>query len=226
MATLYYDNDTGDYDWATLGNWRLDNFTGTRVPATSLPTSSDDVVVAADVWTNAGSAPTVANLTVLGGNFAISSQTITVPGVAYFGPASSMECGVAGGEVIADGCNSYGQNGALTITGHLTVNGGTVIQQFIGCDAVFNDTSSFGDYLMGNGTFNHNSRSGTYMSVNYDATFNDSSYCDGPVDGDATFNDSSYCTANGVIAGTETYANRTPYPIPRGINGSSILGVI
>jgi hypothetical protein len=28
------------------------------------------------------------------------------------------------------------------------------------------------------------------------------------------------------VNGAETYANRTPFPIPRGINGSSILGVI
>jgi hypothetical protein len=224
MATLYYDNATADHDWSTLGNWRLDNFTGTRVPATNLPTSSDDVVVAADCYYNTGSAPTVANLTVLGGTFILDSQTITVPGVAYFGPASSFECGVAGGEVIADGCAAYGY--LLPIAGHLTVNGGTVIQQSINCDAVFNDTSSFSDYLDGNGTFNHNSHSTSPYGVNYDATFNDSSYCDGPVGGDATFNDSSYCTANGVIYGTETYADRTPYPIPRGINGSSILGVI
>lgn len=73
-------------------------------------------------------------------------------------------------------------------------------------------------------TFNGNSYNGGTIDRN--VVFNDSSYNDGIVGIDGTFNDSSYNSANGVVSGVESYSNRTPYPIPRGINGSNILGII
>jgi hypothetical protein len=75
--------------------------------------------------------------------------------------------------------------------------------------------------------FNHNSHTDCLdLDVNT-ATFNDSSYNNGNIVGNSvTFKDSSYNSASGVITGDEVYNDRTPYPIPRGINGSSILGII
>lgn len=75
--------------------------------------------------------------------------------------------------------------------------------------------------------FNHNSHTNCLdLDVNT-ATFNDSSYNNGNIVGNSvTFKDSSYNSASGVITGDEVYNDRTPYPIPRGINGSSILGII
>jgi hypothetical protein len=224
MATLYYDNDTGDFDWATLGNWRLDNFTESRIPATSLPSSSDDVVLAADLYYNSGLAPTVANLTATGGLISLpSDQTLIVTGVAYFGRYSSCECSISG-EIILDGCTTFGLTGALVITGHLTVNGNTIVYQYIGCDAIFNDSSGFGDFLSGNGIFNDNSSSGP-NDINGNATFNDNSVCNSAVGGTAIFNDASYTIIDANIT-TTSLGTRTPYPLRLGINNSDILGLI
>ena len=95
--------------------------------------------------------------------------------------------------------------------------------------------------VKGDATFNDSSYNDNYGGVSSNATFNDSAYNDGYITGDATFNGSSYNNGtvqygnatftgssynNGTVGGVEAYNNRTPYPIPRGINGSSILGVI
>lgn len=75
-------------------------------------------------------------------------------------------------------------------------------------------------------TFNHNSYNNGSIEANT-VTFNDSSHNNGPITcTTSTFKDSSYNSASGVITGDEVYNDRTPYPIPRGINGSSILGII
>jgi hypothetical protein len=75
-------------------------------------------------------------------------------------------------------------------------------------------------------TFNHNSYNDGSIEANT-VTFNDSSYNNGPITcTTSTFKDSSYNSANGVITGDEIYNDRTPDPIPRGINGSSMLAML
>jgi hypothetical protein len=75
-------------------------------------------------------------------------------------------------------------------------------------------------------TFNHNSYNNGSIEANT-VTFNDSSYNNGPITcTTSTFKDSSYNSANGVITGDEIYNDRTPDPIPRGINGSSMLAML
>jgi hypothetical protein len=128
-----------------------------------------------------------------------------------------------------------------TITGNCTFNEESYNYDTITGDCTFNDYSwngsggnitgycTFNDYsyqmdtIDGNCTFNHNSQNSLSGNTG-NATFNDSSYNDGTIGGDTTFNDSSY--NNGTVNGGRYFSNRTPYPIPRGINGSSILGVI
>ena len=85
-------------------------------------------------------------------------------------------------------------------------------------------------------TFNHNSHcrvAGNFGGgIVGDVIFNDSSHS-GEVGetsglgatGNVTYRHSSWNEAP-VSANTVTYTDRTPYPIPRGINGSNILGVI
>jgi hypothetical protein len=63
MATLYYNNAI-DTDWNTLGNWWTNSSFTT--PASSLPTSADDVVVSANCLSNSGDDPTVNSMVVNG----------------------------------------------------------------------------------------------------------------------------------------------------------------
>jgi hypothetical protein len=197
MATLYFSN-TVDYDWATLGNWWTSAAFTTQ--ASALPASSDSVVLDGIAASNSGSAPTVVNLTVNAMGFNIA---VTVTGVATFN-------------------NSTNSN---TITGNATFNGSSTNDYAtINGNATFNDTSSnfFGGTINGNATFNDYSANGTMgdATVEGDATFNDFSYNSyyGIVNGDATFRGSAYNRSGlngGVILAYE-----------KGINGSSILGVV
>lgn len=76
-------------------------------------------------------------------------------------------------------------------------------------------------------TFNNNSTMNGGTIHNPLTIFNKASHLnEGTITGKANFQDSSYNSASGIVNGSETYTNRTLYPIPRGINGSSILGVI
>ena len=65
MATLYF-NGAVDNNWNTLGNWWTNS--GLSIQATSLPSSSDSVIILEDVDSNSGSEPTVVNMTVDGKN--------------------------------------------------------------------------------------------------------------------------------------------------------------
>jgi hypothetical protein len=99
-------------------------------------------------------------------------------------------------------------------------------------DATFEDSSlnAFAGTALGNATFRHNSRNEGLASASDTATFEDAAYnASGATVGSGTFTGSSY--NNGTVNSTESYTDRTPYPVPvppgmRGINGSSILGVI
>ena len=198
MATLYF-NAAVDADWNTLGNWwTSDAFT---TQASALPTSSDSVVLSATCDANSGSTPTVVNLTFIAG-FADFSIWITVTGNATF---DGMECfnhGQISGDVLF-------LNEAANWNGTVTGN------------ATFDDYSSNNNIVTGNATFNDYSKNGIsnpLTAVNGNATFNDSSYNNGIVGANATFNDISY---NRYGITNQIFLNDK-----RGINGSSILGVI
>jgi hypothetical protein len=222
MATFYFNgaddiaNSVDPPEWPKLGNWWMNS--GFTVPATALPTSSDSVVASVGLATDAPR--TVVNF-ITNARF---SGDLTVTGVATF--------------------SGYANNGG-TITGDCIFNDNSYHHGAISGNCIFNDSSwisfwaSFNGTITGNCTFNDNSYNGGTITggdctfngnssnggtITGDCTFNDSSYNQGTVAYDATFNDSSY--NQGTVAGTRTFQNRTPYPIPRGINGSSILGVI
>jgi hypothetical protein len=184
MATLYYDNATEDGNWATLGNWRLDNFTGTRVPATGLPTSIDNVVMTGAVTSNTGSEPTVASLTVESASLGIG---ITVTGVATF--------------------NSYSAfTGNATLTGNAAFNDSwTEFSNIVDGNATFDGFG--GNYdtatVTGNATFTGGARN--LGTVGGDAAFSDGSSNEGgTVSGDATFTDSDN---SGFVGGDAEFFN-------------------
>lgn len=205
MATLYfrYDIENITDDWAYLGNWFLDPEGNT--PSPSLPTSSDTVIILEGQVSNSGSEPTVAYLEAYG--YGYMPIAVTVTGLATLNDYVSVEGVITGNCVF----NDYSYTGGLDCV--------------VG-NATFNDDSSNSWSVVGDCTFNHRSRSES-GAINGNATFNDSTYNTGTIGGDATFRDSSYSFGEyAVISGTVTFTDRTPYPIPRGINGSSILGVI
>jgi len=140
--TLYFNDAEEDSDWATLGNWWLNE--GYTVPATSLPSAADSVIVNSGIGTalsisvNSGSPAAVANLTL--------NDPESIPIVFTI---------------------------AITVTGAATINGAEFVGTLTG-NATFNDSAIFAvGTINGNATFNDNSRfaSGTVTGT---ATFNDS----------------------------------------------------
>jgi hypothetical protein len=218
MATLYFSN-TVDYDWATLGNWWTN--AAFTTPASALPASSDSVVLGGGVSGNSGSEPTVVNLTQ---NSDYLSIAVTVTGMATFN-GSSYNNGIVTGDATF---NDYSRN-----------------DNYVSGDATFNDSSyNFYNFnegwlaaaaVYGGATFNDSSHNAA-GDVHGSATFNDSSYNASNVHGDATFNGSSYNGYSGNVYGDATFsgtaANRKGISgtvilaYEKGINGSSILGVI
>lgn len=233
MATFYF-NGAVDSEWTNLGNWWMDDqFT---VPATSLPTSADSVIATANITSNSGSEPTLTNFTITG-FYLYLSINLTVTGEAAINNGTFIYGTITGNVTLNTFPTLYG-----TINGNVTLNDGSFISQgVINGDVTFNDYSfnldgtingncTFNDFTYNIGTvngdaiFNHNSYNA--VSVIGNATFNNSSYNEGGVSGNATFQGSSYNSSTATIGGTETYTNRTTYPIPRGINNSNILGLI
>lgn len=129
--------------------------------------------------------------------------------------------------------NSIGSETSVTLNDSAYVTGGGVG----GFDIpwIFNNNSyitssasilAYNDPPGNTLTFNHNSYNDGSIEANT-VTFNDSSYNNGPITCTAsTFKDSSYNSANGIITGDEVYNDRTPDPVPRGINGSSMLAML
>ena len=229
MATLYF-NGAVDSDWDEIGNWWTSGAFTTQ--ASSLPTSSDSVVLSATCDTNSGSAPTVVNLTfndsyseyyigiaiTVTGNATFNERSFnngTLTGNATFNDSSSNQDSstVTGDATFNDSSYNYG-----TVTGDATFNdssannGGSTVTG----DATFNDSSyNYYGTVTENATFNHSSYN-YYGTVTENATFNDSSYNQGTVTGDATFNHSSlnYGTVNGDAV-----------PITATINGYELVKV-
>lgn len=155
-----------DLSGGSVGNWSLNTFNGPQ--ATSLPTSTDDVVANASIT---GNGSTVANFTLedtIGSGIVFSGE-LTVTGVATFigGLFSSYRAsneGTINGDAIFLNANN-GEAG--------TVNG----------DVVFGDASSWGTnygYIDGNAVFN-GSWNGEYWLATTPAS-------QGYVTGDAEFN--------------------------------------
>jgi hypothetical protein len=209
MATLYF-NGAVDSDWDTLGNWWTDS--GHTSAAAGLPTSSDSAVLSELCNSNSGSTPTVVNLTVGYGEFPIS---VTVTGVATFTGESQLYV-----DGIITGNATFNDNSAN--------NGG-----FVSGNATFNGESRNlygGSGVGGNATFNGSSSNGMNDgslggTVQGNATFNDAaSNGGGFVSGNATFSLSSAATEiAGDYGGT---FGSVSFAYEKGINGSSILGVI
>lgn len=200
MATLYF-NAAVDNDWNTLGNWWTNS--GHTTAAGSLPGSGDDVVLSASVLTNAGSSPTIVNLTFVGTgtesieiNFTATGN-VTLTDVILGAYPTGAKVVIANVEML----------GAYTnwseIVGNATFRGTGVNRGLVTGNAVFYDSTS---------NFN-----GANI-ITGDATFNGASFNEGVVNGNATFNGTSY--TYGLILGSAVFNDYTQYNDPTHSGGS------
>lgn len=180
MATFYF-NGAADLaanaanppvymDWQTLGNWWMN--AACTVPATGLPTSTDDVVLLIYLMVNSGSAITVANLTIdencqpqpLGGPYPYDVNNDPAAGTWY--------------------------DVQITVTGLATVNAANVY--IIDGDAVFNGNAYNYNRVLGDATFNDLSGNASqaaywFPPMNYNPS-NNAFPMQAHVEGNATFN--------------------------------------
>lgn len=127
--------------------------------------------------------------------------------------SNNIDSGAVYGESIV--FNDYSHNATRSSPAYITG------------DTIFNDNSYNEGIIYGNAIFNQNSFNSD--TINGNAIFNDGSYTYSDyvyINGNATFNDSSYAYFNGSYTGSVIMGPRLQYPIQRGINGSSILGLI
>ena len=211
MATFYFNNAAADGDWQTLGNWWMsyDAETNTfSVPATGLPTSTDDIEVHGYMWSNTGGNPTVANVAIFdsnSGNPGISI-TLTVTGNCTLSGYCFVACPL------------------LTVNGHCTFSNGSVNGGTITGDCTFNTASYSNEYgtINGDCVFNDGSyNGGTITGL---CTFNDGSNNQGTVTGDCTFNNSAngYILAGGFVIGDCTFNDSYNGP-GSDVNGNCIF---
>ena len=149
-------------------------------------------------WTELGNWWTDAAFTTQATGLPTSADDVIAS--AYIGSNIDPEPTVANFTMNASGALAI----AITVTGNATFNDGSYNYYStvaVGGNATFNDSS-----------FNY------YGTVSGNATFNDSSFNDGTVAGSATFRHSAYNRAG--ISGNVFLA------YDKGINGSSILGVV
>lgn len=118
--TLYFHGSV-DTDWNTLGNW-WEDASGT-IPASSLPTPSDDVQILAPVLTNSGPPAVVNDFFLTGTNFGIALTCVNLTSTpdSFFLLASSIVCNNAtvGGEIQGNfSCSqlSCPESGGITST--------------------------------------------------------------------------------------------------------------
>lgn len=267
MATFYFNGDHNGSDGQTLGNWWMSYDAETHsfsVPATSLPTSTDDIVVFGGLG---GSGLTVANAV-----FGVSPDgyhigyvrytEITVTGLCEFNGHESGNAawneGVVNGNVrfnyyIADSAGRvdsyYYASGAVTGAvldannnpiSTWVFNGFWALWGTAQGDCIFYGESYTIGTVTGNATFNDYSGGPGYILGN--ATFNDNSRPEGGnVEGIATFNTTNLSNF-GIYAGfarftlisalwcvNYTYSNgsgNNEIIYDKGINGSSILGIL
>jgi len=196
---------SGGMGGGTDTNWWTDE--ACTIPATSLPTSSDSVVVTGSLSQNtSGSEPTVVDFTMSGGNWSIA---ITVTGTATFNGSTSAayNYGTITGNVTFDGGNASNDYtiGEGTVVGNATFqNGANNLSQINGNATFLNGSanlSPYGRQVTGDATFDAGSSTGpSYNSstVNGNATFYGNSYNSGSVNGTATFNASSQTYGWGI----------------------------
>lgn len=109
--------------------------------------------------------------------------------------------------------NDYSWHGGLSL--YATFNDNSYVTGGVGPDGDITNTAIFNDYsrndgIVQNATFNHASFNGQNL---------------GRINGNCIFNDVSYNIGN-ITNGLASAGTREPWPIKRGINGSSILGVV
>ena len=147
----------------------------------------------------------------------------TVSGNATFGSGGYNSGTVTGNATFGSGSNSGTVSGNATFNDNTSsLNGATV-----GLDATFNDYANNYGTVTGNATFNDYAyNSGTLGSVSN--TFNDSSYNNADLSGVAASVSitGTPVDVSSALAGTLIFSRVSPWPPLRGINGSSILGVI
>jgi hypothetical protein len=194
--TMYF---TGS-DWSNLSSWWDDDTFASQ--ASSLPNSSDSVVLAADCTWNSGSTPTVVNLTT---NWAFGIS-ITVTGTATFaGAAYNTSSGyVTGNATFTDTAANSG-----TITGNATFTDTAANSGTIAGNATFTDTAANSGTITGNATF-----TGTNTNT---GTITGTTYVDGCLNGAYYFDNVATtlaCGGNGVWNGNFYYNGEVTGPIP------------
>lgn len=221
MATLYFNNAV-DSDWNELGNWWEDS--GFTVPASSLPTSSDDLIVQGwSVDSNTGS-PAICNTALISNSefqipitatsitfdTCLISQDITAD-VTLIGSCifTSNMFTITGNCVFNYAGFSYLTVPNGDIIGNVTCNDMTELQATVSGDIVFNDYSYFnGTATDGDYVFNDYSTNRGYITGN--CVFNGLAQNQGEIIGDARFNDQSWMLTTGTpaasVSGTATWS--------------------
>jgi len=219
MATKYFLDTEANGDWNDAGNWWLnDDGTG----ATTIPTTSDDVILLASVTTNSGD-PAVCNTLVMPDS-GFASHVLDCGGVttiagATFGGSSINNTTVNGGAVF----NGSSSNGSGTVNGGAVFNGG-----YNSAAGAVNDGAVF------------NTNSDNQGAVEGGAVFNDAYNNGGTVNGGAVFNGTAYNFSGGTCDTAVYAATAAAYQLANnyagtvigsctvriGINGSSILGLL
>jgi hypothetical protein len=245
MATLYF-NGAVDNDWDEIGNWWT-NSAGTSAAA-ALPSSSDSVVITAAIYSNSGDEPTVVNI------YATANMdiAITVTGVATFDTGGEYGGNISGA-VVFDGTSKVSGSGLASFSRitSMTFNDYSsapylgfpstaipcVFNDFSACDSssdfswngngqvvTFRDMSVLGSDVYrrdeaGQGFPTTNSNSTHQLIFEDDALYFGIGVATGPK---FEFRDNAY-----NATGTSTYPDTNIIHKPsRGINGSSILGVV
>ncbi len=242
MATLYF-NAAVDNLWETPGNWWLN--AQHTVPAANIPTSSDSVVLSAPcTTTDPNDVVTVVNCDITPPDDAAMqfNISITVTGVMTVNRTAYLDADAGTSQTDITGTVIFNNNSRAdraNIVGHATFNDNAVLAGYVTGVAVFNDNAmtEFA-VIVGDATFNDNSANGDGASVMMNAIFNDNALNLGVVQGDATFNDNAvnnFYTYSGiysdVIFSDNSYNKSGLYgdflfAYKKGINGSSILGLI
>lgn len=200
MAILYY-NAAVDNDWATLGNWWTDiAFT---TPASSLPTSSDDVKIYSNINSNAGSTPTVNSMVVYGNNSSIV-VSINMTCVTF--------CEFIDESILGNGITITASSG---IFGGISYGNGYVDGTFTGISYLYGSSAiRNGGIINGTTYFNNGSDINSGGTLNGSGIFIDDG---GPKDNNGTINGYASGVFNndsgGVINGNAVF-----------LSGNSVTG--
>jgi hypothetical protein len=254
MATLYF-NGAVDNLWSTLGNWWMNSgFTvpATALPTsadsvvasanidTDGPRTVVDFTISGEVFNGAGFGGT---LTVTGDcTFNNSANNGILNGDCVFsGPSGNNNGTINGDCIVLEFIENAGViNGNCTFGGTYTYTYGTINGNCIFNDSAHNDGTITGDCVFNGSAHNDGTITG-------DCVFNDSAHTGGSsgggtINGNCVFNDGSY-NFNGTINGNATFSLTSAglmisngyigsyngsilFAYEKGINGSSILGVI